>query len=87
MPQGSREIQKLIRDLRDQGFEVLTTASNHARVKASDGRACSIPTSPGTVRSFKNTLAYLKREVGYLPPEHRAQAKQKAKKAAKAAHA
>lgn len=87
MPQGSRNIARLIRDLEDQGYEVLTTKSAHYRVKAKDGRACSIPASPGTDRSFKNTIAYLHREVGYVKPELREQESRKRKKAAKTAPA
>lgn len=84
MPQQTREINKLCRDLASEGFKV-EPLRRHIKVTAEDGRWCVISASPGDGRAFKNTLALLVREVGYARPEQRERMKDKSKKIARTA--
>lgn len=58
--------KRLIRDLREQGYEVMVGGSGHPLVRRPDGRTCHISSTP-TVRGLLNDLANLKKKLGYVP--------------------
>jgi predicted RNA binding protein YcfA (HicA-like mRNA interferase family) len=61
----NKEVQQLIRRLKDQGFVVRVARNGHYRVTAPDGRQVTVPSSPsGGNRSLANARAGLRRWLG-----------------------
>jgi predicted RNA binding protein YcfA (HicA-like mRNA interferase family) len=58
---SSKDTEQLLDELRSQGFEVRVGGSGHYRVKSPAGRTTTIPKTPATRRSLRNTRAALRR--------------------------
>lgn len=59
----SSEVQKLLRELRRQGFETTMTKGGHYRVTKGE-HMVHMPATPSDFRSMKNTLSHL-RKAGF----------------------
>jgi len=68
MMRGRKEVARIIRELRRQGFEVVMAQSGHWKVRDPDGRLITtLPASPGEYRGFRNAIAILRR-AGFIWP-------------------
>lgn len=75
---GKRETERLVRDLRAQGFTVELTGGNHWKVWKPGEEGCAFMSyTPSDHRSVKNAITKLRR-IGYdHAPEHRKRKKRK----------
>lgn len=65
---ADKHTTQLVRDLRAQGYEVTRTRKHHLRVSHPDRPGVvHLPGTPGGNRSRQNTLAVLRRVLGYEP--------------------
>lgn len=64
---ANKDINRLIKKLRKQGFEVTETKNNHWTVrKGGPKRITTLQSTPSDHHAMKNALAYLKR-AGFKP--------------------
>lgn len=57
----SKDTEQLLDAVRRQGFAVRLGGSGHYRVTGPDGRATTVPKTPATWRSLRNSRARLRR--------------------------
>lgn len=57
----NREIQALLRQLRQQHWDIRHTRRGHYRVTSPDGRTVTLPSTPSDKRSVLNARAGLRR--------------------------
>ncbi len=60
-PVSSKCTEQLLDRVRDQGFVVKLARSGHYRVTGPDGTTVTVPKTPATRRSLRNTRAALRR--------------------------
>lgn len=66
---GRKDVERVVRTAREQGFLVDRTGKNHWRVRGSDGQfVTTLPATPSDFRSLLNALARLKRAGLVWPP-------------------
>ncbi|THA33738.1 hypothetical protein [Streptomyces sp. A1547] len=56
-----KDILKLIKELKRQGFEVNTTSENHPRVSLNGKFVTTLASTPSDRRGWKNAIAVLRR--------------------------
>ncbi|MER6522618.1 hypothetical protein ABT246_38030 [Streptomyces sp. NPDC001553] len=56
-----KDIKKLIKELKRQGFDVDTTTGNHSRVSLNGRFVTTLASTPSNVRGWKNAIAVLRR--------------------------
>lgn len=56
----SKEVKKLVKALKIQGFEIKTGKKNHIKVYRSGRLITTLPATPSDWRSLKNAIALLK---------------------------
>jgi len=64
---GRKDIAKVIRELRAQGFEVKPGRSGHWKVYKDGRLIATLPATPSDVRGVRNTIAVLRR-AGFRCP-------------------
>ncbi len=63
-----KELKKLVKELEAQGFDTETTSRGHVIVRKDGRRITTFAGSPSDGRSWKNSLAYCRRE-GFVWPK------------------
>ncbi len=58
---NKQDLKKLMREKAAQGWEIQTTRGGHFRLRHASGGCVTFPSTPSDHRSFKNTLADVKR--------------------------
>lgn len=68
----NKDLRKLLKAVEDQGFTARRTSGGHWQIRGTDGRVVAvIAGTPSDVRSWKNTIADLRRAGFEWPPPPR----------------